>query len=106
MPDEVKTEEEPKDLGLHHYRVSIILVGLNHYTIMANSPEEAQDKVMNGEGGRPAGAEGPTDFMALVHDRSNLNPEGPPNMEKVLNTLQHAVMLQNKMAQQKTRNRA
>lgn len=105
MPEEVKSEEEPKDLGLHHYRVSVILVGLNHFTIMANSPEEAQNKVMNGDGGRPAGAEGPTDFMALVHDRSDLNPNGVPTMDKVLSTLQHAVMLQNQMAQQKMKSK-
>jgi hypothetical protein len=88
-----------EDLGLHHYRVSVVLVGLNSYTVVANSPQEAQEKVMAGQGGRSAGSEGPVDFMALVHDRSEIDPQGPPTLDKVLNSLQHAVTLQAKVRQ-------
>lgn len=99
MADAIKKEEEGQDLGLHHYRISVVLVGLNNYTIIANSPQEAQEKVMKGEGGLPAGSEGPTDFMALCHDRSVISPGGPPTLQRIMASLQHAVMLQAREAQ-------
>ena len=81
---------EEKDLGLHNYRVDVLLLGKNSYTITANTPQEAQQKVLGGEGGRAAGAEGPVALLTMVHDQAIIE-SSPPNLQRWAVTVTQAL---------------
>lgn len=62
-------------LAMKRYKVSVLTVGLHNFTVTAMSEQDAHDKVLNGEGGRDAGKEGPVPFAVRIHDMSMIETE-------------------------------
>lgn len=86
MAENKQLTEAVNSLTLKRYRVSVVTMGLHSFTVTATSEEEASSKVMQGEGGRDAGREGPVPFAVRVHDMTQLEVK-PITLQNVINEM-------------------
>lgn len=75
--------EAIKALSMKRYKVSAVTIGLHHYTVMANSQEQAHERVFQEGQGRPAGKEGPVPVMVRVQDMALIDKE-PLTLQSVI----------------------
>ena len=82
-------------LAMKQYKVSVLTVALHNFTVMAMSPEDAQQKVTQPEPGAPpagrdAGKEGPVPFSVRVHDMSQIETQ-PITLQRMMQEMMGAM---------------
>lgn len=74
---------DANSLILTRFKVQVLTAALHSFTIVATSPQEAVNKVMDGQGGAEAGREGPTPIAVQVQPMA-LVDEKPSTLQQAI----------------------
>ncbi len=85
MDEKVKATIRAKQLEaltLKQWKVTVITMGTHNRTVMAVDEQAAMKEVLQGQGGRDAGSEGPVSIGARIQDMAIITP--PVTLQQIV----------------------